>query len=271
MDATERRIEAGGVEIFAREAPPPEGRAPALYVHGNPTSSDDWLPFLSRTGGIAPDLPGFGRSGKPAHFDYSIEGYSDALEALLGRLGIDRYSLVVHDWGGAALGLAQRAPERLERLVVIDSVPLLPGYEWHRFARIWRTPLLGELFMGFSSRWALKRFSNDWLAAEGPAPDEMLDRIWAHFDHGTQRAILKLYRSAPPSVLARAGDRLHDIRCPALVIWGEDDPFIPAAFATGFADALGGDTRVEILPGARHWPWLDDPSVVDTVASFLLS
>jgi pimeloyl-ACP methyl ester carboxylesterase len=55
------------------------------------------------------------------------------------------------------------------------------------------------------------------------------------------------------------------------VIWGEDDPFIPASFATGFADALGGDTRVEILPGVRHWPWLDDPTVVDTVANFLLS
>jgi pimeloyl-ACP methyl ester carboxylesterase len=271
VDATERRIEAGGVEIFLREAQAAEGRAPVLYVHGNPTSSDDWLPFLSRTGGIAPDLPGFGRSGKPAHFDYSIEGYSDALEALLAQLGVERYSLVVHDWGGAALGLAQRAPERLERLVIIDSVPLLPGYEWHRFARIWRTPLAGELFMGFSSRWALKRFSKEWLAAEGPAPDAMLDRIWTHFDHGTQRAILKLYRSAPPSVLARAGDGLGRITCPALVIWGEDDPFIPASFATGFADALGGDTRVEVLPGVRHWPWLDDPGVVATVANFLSS
>jgi pimeloyl-ACP methyl ester carboxylesterase len=257
--------------MFVRQAEPTGGGAPTLYVHGNPTSSDDWLPFLDRTGGIAPDLPGFGRSGKPAHFDYSIEGYSDALEALLAQLGVERYSLVVHDWGGAALGLAQRAPERLERLVIIDSVPLLPGYRWHRYARIWRTPLLGELFMGSSSRWALRQMSKEWLAAPGAAPDELLDRIWSHFDHGTQRAILKLYRSAPPSVLARAGDRLGEVRCPALVIWGEGDPFIPASFARGFADALGGDTRVEILQAARHWPWLDEPSTIDTVAGFLLS
>lgn len=271
MDLTDRRVEAAGVEIFLREAEPPSGRPPTLYVHGNPTSSDDWLEFLARTGGIAPDLPGFGRSGKPAHFNYSIDGYSDALEALLAQLDVERYSLVAHDWGAAALGLVQRAPERLEKLVLIDPVPLLPGYEWHRYARIWRTPVLGELFMGFSSRWALKQISKEWLAAPGPAPQEMIDRVWSHFDHGTQRAILKLYRSAPPSVLEGAGRGLGNITCPALVVWGEDDPYIPASFAKGFADALAGDTRVAVLHGVRHWPWLDEPSVIDTVADFLLN
>jgi pimeloyl-ACP methyl ester carboxylesterase len=265
---TDKRAEIAGIEIFWREAASPEGRAPVLYVHGNPTNSDDWLPFLERTGGIAPDLPGFGRSGKPAHFDYSIEGYSNALEALLAQLGVERYSLVVHDWGGAALGLAQRAPERLDKLVVMDAAPLLPGYRWHRLARIWRTPLAGEFFMGVTTRWGLKRLAREGLAGE--PSDEFIDRVWNHFDHGTQRAILKLYRSAPPSALERAGDRLGEIRCPALIVWGEDDPYVPSEFASRFADALGGDTRVELLPGVRHWPWIDDPGVIDTVADFLL-
>src|SRR5207302_11380653 len=127
VDVTDHRAEAAGVEIFFRRATPPEGRPPILYVHGNPTNSDDWVEFLERTGGIAPDLPGFGRSGKPAHFDYSIEGYSNALEAFLAHLGVERYSLVVHDWGAAALGLAQRAPERVEKLVLMNCVPLLSG------------------------------------------------------------------------------------------------------------------------------------------------
>jgi pimeloyl-ACP methyl ester carboxylesterase len=268
---SDSRAQVAGVEIFFRHAPSPEGRPPVLYVHGNPTNSDDWLPFLERTGGIAPDLPGFGRSDKPAHFDYSIEGYSAALEQLLAQLEVERYSLVVHDWGGAALGMAQRAPERVERLVIMNCLPLLPGYRWHRLARIWRTPLLGELFMGSSTRWGLKQLSREGTAAPGPAPDEFIDRVWKHFDHGTQRAILKLYRSAPVSVLERAGDHLGELRCPALVVWGQDDPYIPAVFASRFADALGGDTRVELLPGVRHWPWIDDPGVIDTVADFLSS
>jgi pimeloyl-ACP methyl ester carboxylesterase len=125
--------------------------------------------------------------------------------------------------------------------------------------------------MGASTRWGFKQISREGTAAPGPAPDEFIDSAWGHFDHGTQRAILKLYRSAPPTVLARAGDRLRDIHCPALVVWGEDDPYTPAEFAFRYADALGGDTRVELLPGVRHWPWIDDPGVIDTVAEFLLS
>jgi pimeloyl-ACP methyl ester carboxylesterase len=268
---SDNRAQVAGVEIFWRQAPSPPDRPPVLYVHGNPTNSDDWLPFLERTGGIAPDLPGFGRSGKPAHFPYSIEGYSAALEQLLAHLDIDRYSLVVHDWGAAALAMAQRAPERVHKLVIMNSVPLLPGYHWHRFARMWRTPLVGELFMGTATRWGFKQISREATAAPGPAPDELVDRVWSHFDHGTQRAILKLYRSAPPSVLERAGDHLGDLHCPALIVWGEDDPYIGREFASRFANALGGDTRVELLPGVRHWPWIDDPGVIDTVADFLLS
>ena len=269
MHVTEHRSHVAGLELFWREAPSPEGRAPVLYVHGNPTNSDDWLPFLERTGGLAPDLPGFGRSDKPAHFDYSIAGYSDMLEAFLAGLGVERYSLVVHDWGAAALGLAQRAPERLQKLVMMNAVPLLAGYRWHRLARIWRTPLAGELFMGLSTRWAFKRLGRE--AFVEPPSGEFVDSVWDHFDHGTQRAILKLYRSAPPSVLERAGNRLGKLPCPSLIVWGEDDPYIPASFASRLADALGGDTRMELLGGVRHWPWIDDPHVIDTVADFLLN
>jgi pimeloyl-ACP methyl ester carboxylesterase len=257
-----------GVPVFWREAPAP-ARRPPLYVHGVPTNSDDFLPFLEQTGGIAPDLPGFGRSGKPADFDYSIQGYDHFLEAFLQQLRLDRFSLVVHDWGGVGLALAQRMPERLERLVIVNCVPLLPGYRWHPIARIWRRRLLGELFMGFSTRWGLKQLSRQATAAAGPAPEELIDRVWEHFDHGTQRAILKLYRSAPEDVLAEAGARLGDIRCRTLVLWGAEDPYIPASFAEAYAEALGGPTRVEVVAGAGHWPWVDRPELVDTVAEFL--
>ena len=49
---------------------------PVLYLHGVPTSADDWLPFLERGGGIAVDLPGFGRSGKRGDLDFTVEGWA---------------------------------------------------------------------------------------------------------------------------------------------------------------------------------------------------
>ena len=153
----ERREEVGGIKVFWREQPVDDGRAPVVYVHGVPTNSDDWVPFLERTGGLALDLPGFGRSGKPSDFPYGIEGYAGYLDAWLAAAGVDSYRLVAHDWGGVALARPQRDPERVERLVLMNCVPLMPGYRWHRSPVRWRTPLVGEVRMGFTFRFNLKR------------------------------------------------------------------------------------------------------------------
>lgn len=266
----EHQQEVGGVEVFWREAPALDGddATPVVYVHGVPTHSDDWLPFLDRTGGRALDLPGFGRSGKPADFPYSIEGYAAFLDRWLAETGTDRYRLVVHDWGAVGLAAAMRHPHRVERLVVMNAVPFLPGYSWHRWARIWRTPVAGEMAMGFTFRWNLRRV----LASASPggaANDGFVDAAWRHFDHGTQRAILKLYRSAPPDALAAAGERLGAIEAPALVVWGEPDRFLSTDLAHAYAGALGGPTEVELLDDARHWSWVGRPETVDLVAGFL--
>lgn len=258
MDIIEHRSEIAGIETFWRRA----GDARILYVHGNPNNSDLWVPFLEQTGGVAMDVPGFGRSAKPAHFSYSIGGYADWLDAFRRELGWESYELVVHDWGAVGLAMAQREPQRVARLVVMNSVPFLAGYKWHRFARIWRTPVLGELFQGTTTRWGLKRF----LPGK---PDDFIDSIWDHFDHGTQRAILKLYRASPPDVLARAGERLGEVKAPALIVWGADDQYLPTRFAHEYGEALGGEATVEVVAGATHWPWIDKPELVEKVAQFL--
>jgi pimeloyl-ACP methyl ester carboxylesterase len=233
-----------------------------------PTNSDDWVEFLARGGGLAPDLPGFGRSGKPGSLSFTIDEYAGFVEAFLDRVGVERVSLVVHDWGAVGLAFAQRRPQRVERLVVINAVPLLPGYRWHRTARIWRTPLLGELSMGVSSRKVLRLLSREGNATPGPLPEQWLDTVLDHFDQGTQRAILRLYRSSPPDVLAAAGTRLGEIGAPALVVWGKRDPYIPARFAPAYAKALGDAELIE-LDDAGHWPWLDRPDVIDRVVEFV--
>ena len=254
MEIVERHTEIDGLEVHWRQA----GDAPILCVHGVPTASWEWEALLALTGGVAPDLPGFGRSAKPGDFDYSIPGYDRFLEAFCEHVGLERLSLVVHDWGGVGLAFAQRFPERIERLVVLTTVPLLPGYRWHRVARAWRTPVLGELTMGFATRWSFRR----------SLPPEIADRAWADFDQGTQRAILRLYRSADPDVLERHGQRLGELRCPALVLWPSDDPYIGADFGRSYADALGGDVTLEMVEGG-HWPWLSRPAIFERAAAFL--
>jgi pimeloyl-ACP methyl ester carboxylesterase len=113
--------------------------------------------------------------------------------------------------------------------------------------------------MGFSVRPVLRR----------ALPKGMGDEVADAFDVGTQRSILRLYRSAPEDALARAGEGLKAITAPALVVWGERDPYIPPSFAQDYADALGGPTEVQVHPGAGHWPWLRAPDVVTNVTDFL--
>ena len=231
---------------------------PILWLHGVPDHSELWTPFLERAGGVAPDLPGFGASAKRGDLDYSIGGYADWLERFCAHAELDRVRLVMHDWGVVGLAFAQRAPERIERIVAIDVVPLLPGYRWHGVARAWRTPLLGEIAMGMSIGPVMRRV----------LPAGRTEPVLAAFDPGTQRAILRLYRASPPDVLAAAGARLGTIGAPALVLHGDRDRYIPPRFADGLAAALG-DGRVEHVPGAGHWPWLDRPELVDRVVTFL--
>jgi pimeloyl-ACP methyl ester carboxylesterase len=261
----------GGLPLFWRSAPAPDGAsggAVPLYLHGVPSSSDEWLAFLKRSGGLAPDLPGFGRSGKPGTLSYTIAEYDRFIERFLDEREVERVSLVMHDWGAVGLAFAQRLPERVERLVIINAVPFLPGYRWHRTARIWRTIGLGELAMGATGRFALRRASASANATSGAMPDAWLDAVLEHFEQGTQRAILRLYRSAGPEVLAAAGERLGSLDMPALVAWGVQDPYIPARFARAYADVLGAAELLE-LPDAGHWPWLDRPDLIDRVVGFL--
>jgi pimeloyl-ACP methyl ester carboxylesterase len=263
--------ELDGLPVFWRDATPTSdagGGAVPLYVHGVPSNCDEWTEFLRRSGGLAVDLPGFGRSGKPGFLKYTIDEYDRFLERFLDERGVERVQLVMHDWGAVGLAFAQRLPERVERLAIINAVPFLPGYRWHRTARIWRTLGLGELAMGTTTRFTLRLASRESNATPGPMPEEWLDSVLAHFDQGTQRAILRLYRSSPSDVLAAAGARLGAIDAPALVVWGMRDPYIPARFGREYARALANAELLE-LADAGHWPWLDRPDAIDRVLEFL--
>jgi pimeloyl-ACP methyl ester carboxylesterase len=273
-EVTDHAGELDGLPIFWRSAPTPSSfeEAVPLYLHGVPTNSDEWVGFLERSGGIAPDLPGFGRSGKPGNLKYTIEEYSRFLERFLDLVEVDRVSLVMHDWGSVGLAFAQRHPERIARLVVINAIPFLPGYRWHRTARLWRAPLLGELAMGATVRPIMRFSTREARPSRKPMPDAWLDTVFDHFDQGTQRAILRLYRSSPSDVLAAAGAQLGELSMPSLVVWGMADPYIPARFGRAYAEAIGGPahpSELIELPDAGHWPWFDRPDVIDRVVNFL--
>jgi pimeloyl-ACP methyl ester carboxylesterase len=253
--------------VFYRSAP--ASGPPALYLHGAPTSSEDWIPFMERTGGLAPDLIGFGRSGKGGHLDYSPHGLTDFVERFLTELGVERVKLVGQGWGAAVgLLLAGRRPDRVERLVVIDAVPLLDGFRWPRTVQLLRRPLIGELAMGSIPRSMLDRHLRSGAVRPDAWSEGRLGSIWEQFDQGTQRALLRLHRASDENRLAELGAGLRSLQMPALILWGERDPWFAPELADAYGERLAQAT-VRRIPDAGHWPWLDQPNVIELVADFL--
>jgi pimeloyl-ACP methyl ester carboxylesterase len=270
----EHTIELAGSPVFYRSARATDDTTPAqetlpLYLHGIPTSSDDWTEALERTGGVAADLPGFGRTGKGGQLDLSIGGHATFVEALLDALGIERVQLVLHDWGAAGgLVFAQRHPDRVERIILVNALPLTGEFRWPGLARTWRRPVLGELAMGSVNRWLLARYLRLGSCRDESWPAARVNAVWEQFDQGTQRAILRLHRDADEQTLAEVTRGLNRLTMPALVLWGALDPWLPPALGEAYAHALG-DASFEAVPDAGHWPWLDRPELLERIAGFL--
>ncbi|GIW91791.1 MAG: alpha/beta hydrolase [Pirellulaceae bacterium] len=236
-----------------------------VFVHGNPGSSEDWRDLVGRVGqfarAVAPDMPGFGQADKPKDFDYTVEGYARHLDGILNHLGVRRAHLVLHDFGGPwGLTWAAQHPERLASVTLIN-IGIMPGYRWHYLARIWRTPLLGELFQATTTRTAFGLS----LRHGNPRglPKAMVDRMYRDLDWGTKRAVLRLYRATNnPGQMAEAlGALFRQLDVPALVIWGAADPYVPVRFAERQREFFPR-ARIVILEQSGHWPFADDPEAV---------
>jgi pimeloyl-ACP methyl ester carboxylesterase len=263
----EHTTEVAGASVFYRRAA--TAGTETLYLHSVPTSSDDWGELLALTGGVAPDLPGFGRSAKAETIDYSLPGYVTFVEAFLDALQLSEVILVGHGWGAAiALLFAQRHPDRVERVAAIDAIPLLPGFTWPAGARWLRRPAIGEMMMGSLSRRMLARLLRHASATSAAWPDARVTAIWEQFDQGTQRAILRLLRSIDERSLAAAGLDLGSLERPVLVVWGEQDSWLDPSFADAYARALP-EATVERVADAGHWPWLDQPELRARLAAFV--
>jgi pimeloyl-ACP methyl ester carboxylesterase len=259
----EARIAVGGVEVPVLNTGPQDAREAIVFVHGNPGSGADWRDLMVRTGefarAVAPDMPGFGRADKPRDFRYDVTGYADFLEGLLSELGIDRVHLVLHDFGGPwGLEWAGRDPARVASVVEINTGAFI-RYRWHVLARIWQTPVLGELFQATATRPMFRLLTN--RGQKRKLDRAFLDHMYdVNFTRPTRRAILKLYRASRDAAAmgARQAAALQPHDIPALVVWGARDPYLGLDLAEAQREAFPS-ARLVVFEDSGHWPFADDP------------
>ncbi|MFY9640911.1 MAG: alpha/beta hydrolase [Rhodomicrobium sp.] len=260
-----------GVSSAVLQGGPASGEEAVVFVHGNPGFSRDWEGLMEQVGEfarcLAPDMPGFGQSDRPEKFDYTVPGYARHLAGLLAKLEVQKAHLVLHDFGGPwglAWALANPAnPAALASLTLIDT-GVLPGYRWHYLARIWRTPVVGELFMASTTRAGFHLLLKHGNPRGLPKP--FIDGMYDHFDSGTKRAVLRLYRATgnPDEMAGKFGETFRSWICPVQVIWGGADPYIPVRYAERQREFFPR-AKVTVLRSSGHWPFADDPGRVAAI------
>lgn len=222
-----------------------------LFLHGVPDTPAMWGPLLAELDIAAdeyraPAMPGF-VSPVPDGFRSSKEDYVDwfITEIEHAHAANGPVDLVGHDWGALiVVRAASLRPDLVNSWCVANALPH-PDYKWHRMARAWQTPVLGELAMWATRKEALCKA----LHAAG-LPADLASTEASHWSPHMRRAILRLYRSARTAG-AEWWDDTAKMPARGVVFWGEDDPYVPSWVAEKFCAHTGA--TLEMQPSAGHW------------------
>ena len=257
-----RLLDLDGVALHYLDEGPRDGEV-LLFVHGNPTWSFYWRHALRRFRGryrcVAIDHIGCGLSDKPADYPYRLERHIANLERLVAHLGLERITLVVHDWGGPiGLGFAARHPELIARLVITNTAAF-PGPAPLRI-RMCRTPLLGALAVrGFN---AFARAATVMAVADPAGMSATVKRgfLAPYSSYATRIATLRFVEDIPLSpqhptwpVLLEVERGLAQFKgTPACLIWGQKDWCFTPEYRPGFEARLP-HARVHTAEQAGHY------------------
>lgn len=254
--------------VYRESLPVEEPLGTVLCLHGYPESSYMWRHLLEAVAdagwqAVAPDLPGYGDS--PYAGDGSWRAHVDAVDAFHREQELGEVVLVVHDWGGLiGLRWACEHPD-LIRALVISNTGFFADGRWHGMADALRTPGQGEALVDGLDRDGFAAM----LRTVSPSLDDrsVNEYFKAYETEERRRGQLEMYRSGEFSEL-EAYD-LNSVGAPALILWGEDDPFAPVAGAHRFARELD-DTELVVVEGAKHFVFDDEPArCADAVVGFL--
>jgi pimeloyl-ACP methyl ester carboxylesterase len=257
---------------------------PVLLLHGSSTSSLSLLPLLDRLEGvraIAVDRPGFGLS-QPAHVPRErFRGDAiEFVEEVLDELGLETSTLAGNSMGGTwAIWYALARPERVSRLALLGSAPLLPGTRPPAPLRVMSAPVVGGLLsraMKPNAKMLVRLMSSMGEQDTIVRYPDLIEALVAAGNDPIASAVnvAELRAVISPLGFRRAfrvqPEELRRLTVPTLVLWGDHDPVGAVEVARATAE-LVPEAKLEVLP-AGHVPYLGNPErVTELLAAFIRS
>ena len=241
---------------------------PLVLVHGIPTSSFLWRDMIDELSShgrvIALDLPGFGLSDPPPNGDYSISGYAGLLESFLESLSITEATLVCHDFGGpVTVTSALRNPDKFERLVILNTFLDTDLPDWGLFPKLASLRPIGEIVMKLGGKSITRAGLEAGVVDKSRISDEVFHRYYMADESPDKvnETYLGTLRADSTKDLKFIEDNLRTIDKPTLIVWAEEDAFLPLSLGERIHQRIAGSRFVK-LPACGHFLQEDEPETV---------
>ncbi|MBI5119121.1 alpha/beta fold hydrolase [Candidatus Poribacteria bacterium] len=238
--------------------------APVILVHGGGTwlySFRNNIPSLSEHFTVyALDMPGHGYTeylGEPA---FDLDTFAEVLDGFMMAMNLSSAALVGNSWGGGwALYFAEKHPEKVRGLVLIDSSGFVGRDHWEW--EILKYPLLGEVLSKFVSRsWVEDSYRKDVFHDAGKVTDEIVSEVYKPLTFPrNRRAQYKIERGLDWKLTEAA---MGSIKAPTLIIWGKQDKYVDVRSAERFRQNIRNSTVV-VLDNCGHTPHEECPAAVN--------
>jgi pimeloyl-ACP methyl ester carboxylesterase len=277
--AHQRTALSTGVELDVWTSGDP-ANPPIIFLHGFPESHRTWAAQMAGSADrffcIAPDQRGYARSSKPPEVgDYAVPKLVADVFALADAMGIDRFTIAAHDWGGAiGWAAALTRPERVERLIIANAP----------HPHIFQKTIIEDLDQRQASQY-IRTFRGDEL--EQRIAENGVDWFFDHsfmryFDEWSQpgalTAMFNWYRASPIDVpvmdaAIETTDYLQKpfpkLLIPTLIVWGMKDPALLPCQLEGIEDYVLNLTVVRIDDAGHFSPWEAPDAVTKAMREWL--
>lgn len=235
-----------------------------ILLHGLGASAEIWIHNIDALAKnhrvFVPDLPGFGKSGKPS-FPFSPFDYAHFVDDFMKALDIGQATLIGQSLGGGvALQYALEFPKKVKKLVLADCAGFGKEVIWT--LRLMSLPWIGEI-VSFPSRIGVSLFFKFAVRNPTVITKDFVDTYYELFNRpGFQAFLLKMTRSlvnirgARMEMLAPVLENLHQISHPMLILWGQNDRVFPVSHAHDGRERIPG-ARLHVFDRCGHIPNLE--------------